>query len=109
MCARFMITQKISIEKGEDFGKLYLKIYKSFPSYIKILANSPYITTTEKEIIIYTLIEIPDNLIGKGCKEITNYFNIFDKVETHNWKIETLIKRREALKMVGLSLEDEEF
>ncbi|MHA1753273.1 MAG: hypothetical protein ACTSYZ_12995 [Candidatus Helarchaeota archaeon] len=100
-----MITQIIPIENINEFGELYLKIYKTFPDYIKILCSSPFITTSDKEIKIYTLIEIPDKMTGNGLKEITKYFNKFDAISSHIWKIETLIKRNEALKMIGLSLD----
>ena len=62
MCARYMVTMTIPFEKMHELGAVYVKIYKTFPSSIKIIAKSPFITTYEKEIHIYTLLEIDDNL-----------------------------------------------
>jgi hypothetical protein len=105
--AQYLITQSIPLDRGEQFGQIYLKIWKKFPPYIEVLGNSPYITTTDQgKFKVYTLIKISDADTGGGLKEISNFFNIYDEVEGHEWKIETLIKRREALKLVGLSLVD---
>ena len=103
---RYLITQKFSIDKGKEFAQIYLSIFKDFPSYVKLFGNSPYITTTEDEVNIYTLIEIPEEITGKSLKVITEFFNKYNKIEGHKWNIATLIKRREALKWVGLSLDD---
>ena len=107
MCARYMITQEFSLDQGYEFGSVYIKIYRQFPSYIKILANSPYVTTTESgDVHIYTLIEIPDKITGEGLKEITVFFNKYNVIENYKWRIETLIKRKEALKLAGLSIDN---
>ena len=105
MCARYMVTMTIPFEKMHELGAVYVKIYKTFPSSIKIIAKSPFITTYEKEIHIYTLLEIDDNLTGAGLKDLTNFFNQYNVIEGHEWKIETLVNYKEALGMVGISLD----
>ncbi|MHA1271266.1 MAG: hypothetical protein ACTSPY_15850 [Candidatus Helarchaeota archaeon] len=107
MCAKFIVIQDFPIDKSLEFGKKYLKIYKKFPVYIKIIANSPFITTDDKYINIYTLLEISDQNIGEGLKDISLFFDQYNEIEGHSWKIQTLMKRREALGIVGLSLNDE--
>jgi len=103
MCAKYLITQTFPIDKGKEFGEIYLKIYESFPSYINLIGASPYITTTEQDIKIYTVIEIPNNLTGKGLSDIHEFFNKYNSVIGHSWKIESLMRRRDAIRLVGLS------
>lgn len=104
--ARFMIIQSFPFERRKEFGKVYLEIYKDFPAYIKFIGNSPYITTNKEEVNIYTIIQIEDEKTGSSLKELTNYFNKFNIIENYSWEVHTLVKRREALKLAGISLEE---
>ena len=105
MCARYLITQNLPIDEGEKLARIYVKIYKEFPSYVKVIGKSPYITTSDNQITVITVIEIENEITGEGLKDVYNYFNKFNKIEDHDWKIQTVLNRKEALRMMGQSID----
>ncbi len=103
MCANLIVTAKYPPDKALEVAKVFVKVYKTLPKVLKPIGDCPLIGPTETGYMSVDIYEIDDVKLGEAVKELANYMNQYAfAVPGYNWKVEVVVKAKEALQLVGI-------
>jgi hypothetical protein len=103
MCANLIVTSKYPPDKVPEMVKVFVKVYKTLPKVLKPIGECPFIGPTETGYVSTDIYEVDDAKLGEAVKELATYMNQYAlAVPGYNWKVEVVVKAREALQLVGV-------
>jgi hypothetical protein len=103
MCANLIVTSKYPPDKTLEMAKVFVKVYKTLPKVLKPIGECPFICPTETGYMSVDIYEIDDAKLGEAMKELATYMNNYAlSVPGYQWKVEPVLKAREALALVGI-------
>jgi hypothetical protein len=104
MCANALVISWFPNHKRDEATQVFLKVYGTAPSYIKVVGDSPYVTAAKEGVKAYTLYEFPDEKMGQAVKEIAKMMTKFDPVVGYSWTAEVVLGTKESLALGGMKL-----
>lgn len=103
MCANLIVTAKYPPDKAMEMVKIFVKVYKTLPKVLKPIGECPFIGPTETGYMSVDIYEIDDAKLGEAVKELATYMNNYAfAIPGYQWKVEVVVKAREALGLVGM-------